>query len=121
MDGVEAPRRDDHEFYFDIEPLWGTTLSAHAAFQFNVLISKNGFSEFDNIYQRTFLPFMMLEEGVPGPNEVILSKIGLLLTIADNVKNITFLILALIGFICMIPEIVFWCKSCCNNDEKIKD
>ena len=117
VDGVEEPRRDEHEFYFDIEPLWGTTLSAHAAFQFNVLVSRNGFSEFNNIQQRTFLPFLMLEEGVPGPNDVILSKIQLLLTIADTVKNLTFLILAFIGFICMIPEIIHWSRSCCRNNE----
>ena len=38
VDGVSPALRDDHEFYFDIEPQWGTTLSAHAAFQFNVLV-----------------------------------------------------------------------------------
>ena len=155
VDGLSPPVRDDHEFYFDIEPQWGTTLSAHAAFQFNVLVryekknwklksrvqrtdhdqssvteltsdfylffSKQEYSGFENIQQKVMLPFLMLEEGVPGPNEFLISKIGMLLTAADSAKNLTFLVLVTIGFLCMIPEIVFWSKSCCsgqNNQEK---
>ena len=73
LEGVEAPARERDEFYFDIEPIWGTTLSAHAAFQFNVLVNRNGYHGFDNIQQKVMLPFLMLEEGVQGPNEVLLA------------------------------------------------
>lgn len=112
--GLEPPVRDLHEFYLDIEPEWGATMSAHAAFQFNVLVSRNGYSGFDKIQQKVMLPFLMLEEGVPGPNEVLLSKMDFVLTIADKVKNLLVLVLVISGFLCMIPEMVFWCRSCCS-------
>jgi len=115
VDGLDDPVRDEHEFYFDIEPEWGTTLSAHAAFQFNVLVRRNGFSWFDKVQKRVMLPFLMLEEGVPGPNTVIKEKMNLLLTIGENIKNLIFLIAMVLGFLCMLPEICLWIKSCCNN------
>ena len=115
LDGLELGRRDHDEFYLDIEPQWGTTLAAHAAFQFNVLLTRDSYHGFRNIKNgRVMLPFLMLEEGVPGPNDVIMEKMSLLMTIAENVKNLTFLALVLLGFICMLPEIVFWSRSCCN-------
>ena len=115
VDGLDTPNRDEDEFYFDIEPEWGTTLAAHAAFQFNVLVRKNGFSWMNNIEKRVMLPFMMLEEGVAGPSEIIKEKIQLLLTIGENVKNIAFLVAVTVGFVCMLPEIVLWIKSCCYS------
>ena len=119
VDGVEAARRDQHEFYLDIEPQWGATLSAHAAFQFNVLVDDDSYSGFRNIKERVMLPFLMLEEGVPGPNQIVSTKMEMLLSMADKVKNLMFLVLVSIGFICMLPEIVIWSKSCCcTSSEK---
>lgn len=115
VDGLDTPNRDEDEFYFDIQPEWGTTLAAHAAFQFNVLVRKNGFSWMNNIEKRVMLPFMMLEEGVAGPSEIIREKIQMLITIGENVKNITFLVAVTVGFICMLPEIVLWIKFCCRS------
>jgi len=120
VDGVSPALRDEHEFYFDIEPQWGTTLSAHAAFQFNVLVSKQEYSGFGNIQQKVMLPFLMLEEGVTGPNEFLISKMNMLLTAADGAKNLTFLVLVALGFLCMIPEIVFWSRSCCCGQNKLE-
>lgn len=116
VEGVEPARREDHEFYLDIEPHWGATLSAHAAFQFNVLVDRDSYSGFENIKKRVVLPFLMLEEGVPGPNQIVSTKMEMLLTIADKVKNLMFLVLVTIGFICMLPEIVIWSKSCCCSN-----
>ena len=116
VEGLEPPRREEHEFYLDIEPQWGATLSAHAAFQFNVLVDRDSYSGFENIQRRVVLPFLMLEEGVPGPNQIVSTKMEMLLTIADKVKNLMFLVLVTIGFICMLPEIVIWSKSCCCSN-----
>jgi len=116
VDGLDAPNREEHEFYFDIQPEWGVTLAAHAAFQLNVLVQRNGFSWFDKVEKRVMLPFLMLEEGVPGPNDIIKEKVKLLLTIGENIKNITFLIAVILGFICMMPEICLWIKSCCKKN-----
>ena len=120
VEGVEPARREDHEFYLDIEPHWGATLSAHAAFQFNVLVDRDSYSGFENIKKRVVLPFLMLEEGVPGPNQIVSTKMEMLLTIADKVKNLMFLVLVTIGFICMLPEIVIWSKSCCCSNGREK-
>ena len=120
VDGVEPARREEHEFYLDIEPQWGATLSAHAAFQFNVLVDRDSYSGFENIKKRVVLPFLMLEEGVPGPNQIVSTKMEMLLTIADKVKNLMFLVLVTIGFICMLPEIVIWSKSCCCSNGREK-
>ena len=116
VEGLEPARREEHEFYLDIEPQWGATLSAHAAFQFNVLVDRDSYSGFENIKKRVVLPFLMLEEGVPGPNQIVSTKMEMLLTIADKVKNLMFLVLVTIGFICMLPEIVIWSKSCCCSN-----
>ena len=120
LEGLDLGRRDHDEFFLDIEPQWGTTLAAHAAFQFNVLVNRNGYHGFDNIQQKVMLPFLMLEEGVQGPNEAVLAKMNLLMKIGENVKNLVFLILVAVGFLCMLPEIVIWSKSCCcstSNDK----
>ena len=74
---------------------------------------RNGYHGFDNIQQKVMLPFLMLEEGVSGPNQIVSTKMEMLLTIADKVKNLMFLVLVTIGFICMLPEIGIWSKSCC--------
>ena len=66
------------------------------------------------------LPFLMLEEGVTGPNEFLISKMNMLLTAADGAKNLTFLVLVALGFLCMIPEIVFWSRSCCCGQNKLE-
>ena len=74
VEGLEPARREEHEFYLDIEPQWGATLSAHAAFQFNVLVDRNSYSGFEKIEKRVVLPFLMLEEGVSGPNQIVSTK-----------------------------------------------
>jgi len=115
VDGLDPPNKEEDEFYLDIQPDWGITLKAHAAFQFNVLVRKNGFSWLNKVKKRVMLPFMMLEEGIAGPSEIIVEKVKLLMTVADKVKNLTFLICVCVGFIFMLPEIVLWIKSCCNK------
>ena len=115
VEGLDPPNRTEHEFFLDIQPDWGVTLAAHAAFQFNVLVRRNGFSWFENVKKRAMLPFMMLEEGVPGPTDVIKEKVNLLMTVGENVKNLIFLIAVGVGFICMLPEIILWIKSCIKS------
>ena len=117
VDGVAPPRRDQDEFYLDIEPQWGATLSAHAAFQFNVLVDRDSYEGFSKIRKRVMLPFLMLEEGVAGPNETVSTKMEMLLTIADKVKYLMFLVLVTVGFVCMLPEIVIWSRSCCCSNK----
>lgn len=116
--GIDSPNQTTHAFYLDIQPEWGVTLAARARFQMNVMVQKNGFSWFDQIQEPVVLPFLYIDEGVEGPNAIVQAKVNMLLTIADNVRNISAFMGILIAFVFMIPEIVFWAKSCCSSSPK---
>ena len=47
--GLEEPQADLHAFILDVQPDWGITLRARAAFQFNVLLERNEFPWTENI------------------------------------------------------------------------
>ena len=58
------------------------------------------------------LPFMILEEGVPEPNQFVQGQVTMLTTMADKVKSLTMLIGSLVAFLCMAPEVCLWLRSC---------
>ena len=66
------PDEEKHSFTIDMLPKYGIALSALARLQMNVIVDKNdGFGWFDKVAQeKTYLPVLWLEEGVPGPSEV---------------------------------------------------
>lgn len=113
VDGIDPPDRDLHSFLLDIQPDWGTTLAAHARFQMNVRIEKSSYSSFRNIKKSVYLPFLFLEEGIPGPSKYVEGKMKMLLGLGDTVQNLSALIGIAIGFLMMIPEVTLWIRSCC--------
>ena len=64
---------------------------------------------------QVMLPFLMLDEGVPEPNEFIMGQVHLVTRTADQVKNLTLLVGAALSFLCMAPEIFLWARSCCRQ------
>lgn len=73
---------------------------------------KDSYSGLSGIQESVFLPFVAIEEGVPGPNQSMLEGIRFILGIGDTVKNISVLCGILLGLVCMLPEIILWIRSC---------
>jgi len=116
VDGLTPPNVDNHSFILDIQPEWGITLSAKARFQFNVLVEPSQeWPWMANVKDKVMLPFLMLDEGVPEPNDFIMGQVHLVTSTADQVKNLTLLVGAALSFLCMAPEIFLWARSCCRQ------
>ncbi|XP_023331176.1 scavenger receptor class B member 1 [Eurytemora carolleeae] len=113
VDGIPPPDRENDSFQMELEPKWGTTLAIRARFQMNVFISNSGYSEFSKIKKGVYLPFLILDEGIPGPNQYVLSKVKMLMGLEDTVQSFTAVGGILLGLLCMIPEIIIWSRSCC--------
>ena len=60
--------------FFVVFQKYGISLTALAKLQMNVLIEKNDGTEFfkDISQKEIFYPFAWIEEGIPGPSEVII-------------------------------------------------
>jgi len=117
--GLPQPARERDEFRMDIETTWGVPLSVTARLQMNVKVVKDSYSGLSGIQESVFLPFVAIEEGVPGPNQSMLEGIRFILGIGDTVKNISVLCGILLGLVCMLPEIILWIRSC--NSGKSQD
>lgn len=131
VEGLTPPDVNDHSFVLDIQPDWGIALSVRARFQFNVLVEPSKeFPYLENVTDKVtakrivllysvplqvMLPFLMLDEGVPKPNAFIKGQVALVTTMADTVKSLTLLVGAALSFLCMVPEIFLWARSCCHQ------
>jgi len=59
-----SPKEDEHGFWFDIQPVTGTTVSAKARIQINILVRKMGWTDLQDIEQDTVVPLLWFEEGI---------------------------------------------------------
>jgi hypothetical protein len=108
----------------------------------NVFVEKNnGFGYFDKIQSsHVVLPFAWVEEGILGPSEVesekrcmpepaliwlvfqvMTSTITMLLTGPDKMRGLMAIVLMGCGLLLLIPEIVFWIKSCFRQAKQVQD
>ena len=52
---------------------------------------------------------------------MIVKKIRFLLNLPNNIQNLVALIGLAIGLLMLIPEIIFWSKSCCGGPRPEKE
>ena len=64
--GVEglSPNPEHHGFWFDIQPITGTTLSAKARIQINMKIKNNELFDAMSRVNDTLIPILWFEEGI---------------------------------------------------------
>lgn len=116
VDGMEPPSKDLHAFFIDIQPDWGITLAARAAFQFNVRLVRNGFSWMKDVSEEeVILPFLMLEEGVEEPNELVVEQVVFVTGLPDRVKGLALVLGAAAALLLMAPELWLWGRACCTG------
>jgi len=63
VDGMR-PQQDKHQFYFDVQPTTGTTLSARARAQINIAVLRN--EDFSGLHKlnNTIVPLLWFDEGL---------------------------------------------------------
>eukprot|EP00095_Tigriopus_kingsejongensis_P008733 maker-scaffold683_size112676-snap-gene-0.13 protein:Tk08733 transcript:maker-scaffold683_size112676-snap-gene-0.13-mRNA-1 annotation:"scavenger receptor class b member 1" len=107
------PDPSRHQFFMDVEPTYGFTLSAMAQFQMNVKIEKNnGFGFFDNINsQEVVLPFCYLKEGVVSPSKYMMEQIVFILHLPPHVASGLSWGLVALGLLLMIPLLIVWIRE----------
>ncbi|XP_060660267.1 uncharacterized protein LOC132794059 [Drosophila nasuta] len=71
VEGISPPNKEDHQFFFDVQPKMGTTLRVSARIQINLAVSQvfdiKQVANFPDI----IFPILWFEEGIEGlPNEV---------------------------------------------------
>jgi hypothetical protein len=59
-----SPQEDEHGFWFDIQPVTGTTVSAKARIQINILVRKMGWTDLENVKEDTVVPLLWFEEAI---------------------------------------------------------
>jgi len=66
QEGVQGlkPDEEKHSFYFDIQPITGTTLSAKARIQINVMVRNNSMYPALEKVKSTVVPVLWFEEGI---------------------------------------------------------
>jgi hypothetical protein len=50
--------------------------------------------------------------------QVVVQKVRFLLNLPNNIQNLVAMIGLAVGLLLLIPEIVFWAKSCCPSPEE---
>jgi len=75
IDGMK-PDQDKHEFFFDVQPITGTTLSARARAQINIAVLRNSdFSGLDQV-DNTIVPLLWFDEGLDELGEDLRAEIA---------------------------------------------
>jgi len=67
-----SPTEKDHGFWFDIQPVTGTTLSAKARIQINIMVKQRGYTHLENV-KSTVVPLLWFEEGIDELGEDIIT------------------------------------------------
>lgn len=75
VDGMK-PEQDKHEFFFDVQPITGTTLSARARAQINIAVLRNpDFTGIDKV-DNTIVPLLWFDEGLDELGEGLRAEIA---------------------------------------------
>lgn len=122
IDGL-SPDPNLHRFFMDVQPDYGIQLAVLARLQMNVEITKrDGFGYFESIQDDLlYYPLGWIEEGITGPSEEMAEKVTTMLTMPKKMKVLMGFAGMGLGLLLLIPEIVFWIKSCCRKPEKLDD
>jgi hypothetical protein len=77
LNGVTPGVPEKHGFWFDIQPTTGTTLSAKARIQINIVIKQDdSFGYLDKVKKDTIIPLLWFEEGLDELGPDLLDVIG---------------------------------------------
>jgi len=77
VQGMEPADPEKHGFWFDVQPITGTTLSAKARVQINIAVRKDeSFTKIANVNNSTIVPLLWFEEGIEELGDELLDVIG---------------------------------------------
>jgi len=75
--GLEPADPEKHGFWFDVQPITGTTLSAKARVQINIAIRRDeAFTKISSVKNNTIVPLLWFEEGIEELGDELLDVIG---------------------------------------------
>ena len=112
--GWEPADADKHGFYFDIQPITGTTLSAKARIQINLAVQhSNDFSGLAKV-DDTILPLLWFEEGLDELGDELKDKLAEAALDPPVYKNYLFYILVGVALTTSCMGMTTFCRCCLN-------
>ncbi|XP_064551985.1 uncharacterized protein LOC135437840 [Drosophila montana] len=102
VDGISPPEKEQHQFYFDVQPKMGTTLSVRARIQINLAVSQvfdiKQVSNFPDI----IFPILWFEEGIDSLPDEVTDLMRFAETIPPKIRVILILVLCVLGVILLL-------------------
>ena len=112
--GWEPADADKHGFYFDIQPITGTTLSTKARIQINLAVQhSNDFSGLADVND-TILPLLWFEEGLDELGDELKDKLAEAALDPPVYKNYLFYILVGVALTTSCMGMTTFCRCCLN-------
>ena len=112
--GWEPADEDKHGFYFDIQPITGTTLSAKARIQINLAVQhSNDFSGLSSVND-TILPILWFEEGLDELGDELKDELAKAALDPPIYKNYLFYILVGVALTTTCMGMTTFCRICLN-------
>ncbi|XP_030558451.1 scavenger receptor class B member 1 isoform X1 [Drosophila novamexicana] len=102
VDGISPPEKEQHQFYFDVQPKMGTTLSVRARIQINLAVSQvfdiKQVANFPDI----IFPILWFEEGIDSLPDEVTDLMRFAETIPPKIRVILILVLCVLGVILLL-------------------
>jgi len=113
--GLEPADPEKHGFWFDVQPITGTTLSAKARVQINIAVRKDeAFTKIANVKDSTIVPLLWFEEGIEELGDELLDVIGEAVTQPPMYKKYILFMLLGVSMTTVCVVLVTLTRFCMN-------
>jgi len=113
--GMEPADPEKHGFWFDVQPITGTTLSAKARVQINIAVRKDeSFTKIANVKNSTIVPLLWFEEGIEELGDELLDVIGEAVTQPPMYKKYILFMLLGVSMTTVCVVLVTLTRFCMN-------
>ena len=123
QDAIEGinPNEERHGFWFDVQPITGTTLSAKARVQINLAIKHTDVFDDVSKISDTVMPIMWFDEGLDELGPELVDVISTAVLAPPTYKNYVFCVFIGILISVTITSVVAMIRACLNKRKSSKD
>jgi len=115
--GMTEPELEKHGFWFDIQPITGTTMSAKARIQINVAVQHSDYFDYFK-GNDTIVPILWFEEGIDELGPEIINEVSQAVTQPPQYKSYILFILLGVTICTMIVGFITMATVCMNAKTK---
>lgn len=105
VEGISPPEKDKHQFFLDVQPLMGTTLSAKARVQINLAVSHVDDIKQVASFPDIIFPILWFEEGVNSLPDEVINLMKLATEIPPKAQSILMVALFTLGALLLIVSV----------------